>query len=173
MFYIIYKETRKELLFVCLAFYYDSRVNLISASTRTTALFACSLLLRQQILITVPKKPVFVCKDTNTTFPVLQSQVALLPCAQMSVRSFRLVRQLPGDQQEAVRATNKHTLVHTRWLDPSCPKHDTSEDANPTPREYEKLWDLLFLLFDIIARMTLYEYAPFFFLLGLQQPARC
>lgn len=75
-----------------------------------------------------------------------ESRVFYFPCAQMSVSSYRLVRQLPGDQQEAVRA---HTLSHRLCLDPSCRKHDTFEDAKPTQREYENLWDLVFLLFNI------------------------
>lgn len=95
-------------------------------------------------------------EHTNSkNFSAAQSRVYSLPCAQMSFKSFRLVRQLPGDQQEAVRAY-KHTLAHGLCVDQSCLKHDTSEDAEPTSRECETPWDLLFLLFNIIACMKQY-----------------
>ena len=59
----------------------------------------------------------------------------------MSVKSFRLVRQLPGDQQDAVRAYKRTHSYTGLCLDPSCRKHDTSEDANQPPREREAPWD--------------------------------
>lgn len=76
----------------------------------------------------------------------------------MSVKSFHLVSQLPGDQLEAVREY-KHTRTQA-LPGPELSKHDTSEDAKPTQREYEKPWDLLFLPFDIIARVTPYVCIP-------------
>lgn len=76
---------------------------------------------------------VFVCKEdakhANGEIPVVHiSPVYSLPCARMSAKSFRLVRQLPGDQQEAVREY-KHRLC----LDPSCRRHDTFENAKTSP----------------------------------------
>lgn len=119
--------------------------------------------LHQQTLITVSKKPVFVSEEAHKRqiSTAAESPVFSLPCAQMSVKSFRLVRQLPGDQQEAVGAY-KHTLVHGLCLDPSCRKHDTSEDAKTNPERVMRALGFAFfsLRLNIIACMTLYVYIP-------------
>lgn len=64
--------------------------------------------LHQQILITVSKKPVCEEHTKRHISSAAESQVFYFPCAQMSVESFGLIRQLPGDQQEAVRAHTPH-----------------------------------------------------------------
>lgn len=72
------------------------------------------LRLHQHILITVSKKIcLFVRSTPNGTFPVQQSPKCFTLCAQMSVESFGLVRQLPGDQRQAVRAHTPNT--GTAW----------------------------------------------------------
>lgn len=121
---------------------------------RSSALFACSLECIQQTVVVVSKASGYVCvwgryrrcKRQNSSGA--RSQAYSLPCARMSAKSFRLARQLPGDQQEAVREY-KHRLC----LDPSCRRHDTCENAKQARwepgKKKKKPWDWVFLQYII------------------------
>lgn len=74
--------------------------------------------LHRQILIAVSEKPAFVCDDGEHKLQnssAAESLVYSLPYAQMSAKSFCLVRQLLGGRQETARA-HKHTHTHTQAL---------------------------------------------------------
>lgn len=140
VFYIIYKATRRDppplLLFVCVLPFFpppliktNCKAQVISYRMTSAALFTCSTKRVRQTLIALSNASGCVCVRGRCKAVVHISPVYSLPCARMSAKSFRLVRQLPGDQQEAVREC-KHRLC----LDPSCRRPDIFENAKTSPQ---------------------------------------
>lgn len=110
----------------------------------------------------------FLAGTRNSTFPVQQSPKCFtfhVPKCQFQA----LV--LSGGSLETTRRLSEHTLSHRLRLDPSCRKHDTSEDAKPTRRWNENLWGLVFLLFSITVCMTMYVCMLFYDLSSREKEA--
>ncbi len=148
MFYIIYKETRKEpflFFFFCLCLSFFSRKpnqkpKVIRLVTGPAALFACSSGCINRLLIAVSKKPVCLCaRKTQSTQTanfhccrdpsVFPSHVPRCP-----LRAFVLSGSCLETNRRLSEHTNTQPLIRGLCLGPSCRKHDTSEDAKTNPK---------------------------------------
>lgn len=139
----------------------ENKSNCISDQLGSAALFACRPS-GSTDMITVSKKPVFVSEeDTDHTnansSSAAESQVYSLP---HMPRCQLRASVLSDCCLETKRRLSEHANTGSVW---TRAVKNMALLKMPIPREYQTPWDLLFLLFNIIACMNLNVYIPVIF----------